>query len=160
MSRLSRDEAAQRLTKTIRAYQAATDALDEITARMMGVNRTDARCWDLIDQHGPLTAGDLARRAALTTGAVTGVLDRLEAKGLIHRRRDEGDRRKVYVELTDEARRRAYAIYGPMGEKGARIFADFTVAEVERITDFLRLATQITEERAGELRGAGPGDQP
>jgi DNA-binding MarR family transcriptional regulator len=152
MSRLSRDEAAQHLTRTIRAYQASTDALDEITARMMGVNRTDSRCWDLIDQHGPITAGELARRAALTTGAVTGVLDRLESKGIIRRRRDEQDRRKVYAEVTEEARRRAWEMYGPMADKGRRVFEGFTVAEIDRIAQFLRLATEITDERAAELR--------
>jgi len=49
---------------------------------------------------GALTMGDLARRVAVTEKTVTGLVDRLERDGLVARRRDEGDRRIIHVDLT------------------------------------------------------------
>src|SRR5436853_3489308 len=81
-----------------RVYQRSVDALDELAAKLMGVNRTDQRVMDLLEQHGRLTAGKLAAGSALTTGAVTGVIDRLAEAGYARRVRDDADRRKVLVE--------------------------------------------------------------
>lgn len=49
------------------------------------------------------TSGRLARRLDLAPNALTPLLDRLEAKGLIARRRDDDDRRRVHVEPTAHA---------------------------------------------------------
>ncbi|OXM62269.1 MULTISPECIES: MarR family transcriptional regulator [Amycolatopsis] len=68
-------------------------------ARQAGLSPTEYRCLRLIVRAGrPLTAGQLAQRAALSTGAVTGVLDRLERAGQVRRTGDPADRRKVLVE--------------------------------------------------------------
>jgi DNA-binding MarR family transcriptional regulator len=68
-------------------------------AGKLGLNVTDTRCFELMSRYsqGPLTAGDLARATGLTTGAVTGILDRLEKAGLVERYRNAIDRRKVFV---------------------------------------------------------------
>src|SRR5438045_2565800 len=68
-------------------------------ADRMGISHSDFECIDIIAQRGKLTAGELAVACGLTTGAVTGVIDRLEAAGLAQRERDIGDRRKVYVSV-------------------------------------------------------------
>ena len=66
---------------------------------VLGLNPTDVRCVDLLDQHGTMTAGALAELAGLSTGAVTFLLDRLERAGFVRRVRDLEDRRRVLVEL-------------------------------------------------------------
>ncbi|MEX0617382.1 MAG: MarR family transcriptional regulator [Pseudohongiellaceae bacterium] len=53
---------------------------------------------------GPITAGGLATRVNLSQGTVTDILNRLEQRGLITRERDEEDRRRVIVDLTDKSR--------------------------------------------------------
>ena len=68
-----------------RAYQTSNDNFDQAIADHLGMNRTDMRCVDLIDQAGGMTAGELARAAGLTTGAVTAVIDRLERAGMARR---------------------------------------------------------------------------
>ncbi len=68
----------------------------EAIARKQGLNATDTRCLDLISRAGDekVTAGDLGKATGLTTGAVTGILDRLEKAGMVQRERDTRDRRK------------------------------------------------------------------
>lgn len=161
MSRRTHAQAVDEMRDVIRAYQAATDALDETAARLLGINRTDARCWDIIDRAGPITAGDLARQAQLTTGAVTGVVDRLEARGFVRRVRDEGDRRKVLVEITDEARTRAYAIYGAFAEHGERELKRWSIDDLDLVIAFLRMSTAMTDRVTTGLRDrTRAGDEP
>jgi len=144
------------LTGEFRAYQRTTDAFDELGAKLLGVNRTDSRCLDLLNQHGRMTAGELATQAELTTGAITGVLDRLERAGHVRRTRDEQDRRRVLVETTRSFDAWAEAVYGPLGEKGRDALRRFSDAELARFIEFLRLARGITEQRAAELREDPP----
>ena len=59
-----------------------------------------------------MTAGELDRESELSTGAITTLLDRLERAGYVRRVRDDVDRRRILVELTDEARHRAWEIWG------------------------------------------------
>jgi DNA-binding MarR family transcriptional regulator len=87
-------------------------------------------CLDIVDYAGPITAGDLAKQSGLTTGAVTAVLDRLERKGYVRRTRDTADRRRVLIEMTDEARQRAMEFYGPLAEAGMKTMEEFTLAQL------------------------------
>ncbi|MBV8735079.1 MAG: MarR family transcriptional regulator, partial [Solirubrobacterales bacterium] len=61
----------QQLGAEIRANQRATDEVDELVVELLGVNRTAGRCLDILEQHGRMSAGQLAKRSGLTTGAVT-----------------------------------------------------------------------------------------
>ncbi|MFC5054741.1 MarR family transcriptional regulator [Saccharothrix xinjiangensis] len=69
-------------------------------AERMGLSPTDGKCLDLAARaEGPVTAGRIAELSGLSTGAVTGVIDRLERAGYVRRVRDPHDRRKVLVEV-------------------------------------------------------------
>ncbi|GAB2957065.1 MarR family transcriptional regulator [Amycolatopsis acidiphila] len=69
-------------------------------AERMGLSGTDHKALDLASRaDGPLTAGRIAQLTGLSTGAVTGVIDRLERAGFVRRVRDTQDRRKVLVEI-------------------------------------------------------------
>jgi DNA-binding MarR family transcriptional regulator len=155
-----REMALDDITDAVRAYQRAVDALDELASRLMGVNRTDARVLDLLEQHGRLTAGEIAAGAGLTSGAVTGVLDRLEKAGYARRVRDQVDRRKVLVEptpLLDAMAREIYYGIWPRAERAMRNYSDDDLRLVAR---FLRDATTITDEHAADLHQTrAEGDQ-
>jgi DNA-binding MarR family transcriptional regulator len=73
------------------------------TYQRLGLGGTDVRFLTLLDIYGPLTPGRLATLTGLTTGSVTGVIDRLERAGYVERRRDDADRRKVRVVPAPEA---------------------------------------------------------
>ncbi|HIY40775.1 MAG TPA: MarR family transcriptional regulator [Candidatus Nocardiopsis merdipullorum] len=67
-----------------------------------GVNPTDFQCCTLLRVLGPSTPGEIADNLRLSTGTVTGVIDRLEARGLVERTRHPDDRRKVAVRLVED----------------------------------------------------------
>src|ERR687897_3534396 len=79
-------------TETIMFHQAVADEL--------GLNITDHKCLDLIHRYGAMPAGRLAELTGLTTGAVTGIIDRLEGAGYVRRTDDPKERRRIIVEPT------------------------------------------------------------
>ncbi|MFD7653677.1 MarR family winged helix-turn-helix transcriptional regulator [Actinosynnema sp. NPDC059797] len=83
-----------------RETSALTVTLHGRVAERMGLSPTDGKCLDLaVRAEGPVTAGRIAELSGLSTGAVTGVIDRLERAGYVRRVRDPHDRRKVLVEV-------------------------------------------------------------
>jgi DNA-binding MarR family transcriptional regulator len=108
----------------------------------------------VIDQRPGLTAGELAAAVGLSPGAVTTALDRLEARGFVTRERDESDRRRVTLKRTPEAGRLAWEAYGPLGELGRPLIETMSDRELAAVIRFLRVGTEINEQRAGEVREA------
>ena len=103
--------------EVIARYRTATNrdvAFDKLAAARLGVSVTDLHCLNIVESRRGLTAGELAVESGLTTGAVTAVVDRLERAGYARRVRDEHDRRKVKVEVTDAFYASAGAIWGPV----------------------------------------------
>ena len=142
-------------------YQNAQDAFDDAASRLLGINRTDQRCMDIIDLNGSITAGQLASEAGLSTGAVTTVLDRMERAGLVRRVRDTQDRRRVLVELTDDARRRAWEIWGPIATEADGYYAGYSEEQLSFLLDFLQRAQEfLARHRARvETMGAVPDEK-
>jgi DNA-binding MarR family transcriptional regulator len=133
------------------------NAFDNVAAMLLGVNRTDLHCLNAIENGGGLTAGQLAEAAGLTSGAVTGVIDRLEQVGYARRVADPTDRRRVKVEVTPAFYARADKIWGPVAaDWEARLAARFTAAELELIIDFLRLTTDIGRRNLERLAEGAP----
>jgi DNA-binding MarR family transcriptional regulator len=151
---MARERLLTELGGTFRAYQRAVDVLDDLAAERMGVNRTDARVIDLLDERGRMTAGEIAEAAGLTSGAVTGVLDRLERAGYARRVRDEEDRRRVLVEPTAVAGELAREIYSGLADKGRETLEEYSDDQIEMFIDVMRKVTGITDDLAEELREA------
>ena len=148
----SRAELLQGLTDAVRANQRATDTIDDLVAQLLGVNRTDGRCLDILDQHGRVSAGELARESGLTSGAVTAVLDRLERAGYVQRVADPSDRRRVLAELTDRAREVGWELFGPLVELAGPVVERYSDQELQLLTEFQRLSREIQERHAELLR--------
>jgi DNA-binding MarR family transcriptional regulator len=137
----------------VRANQRATDVVDDLICQLFGINRTDARCLDILDERGSMSAGDLAQESRLTTGAITGVVDRLERAGLARRVPDPSDRRRVHVELTEKAFKLASEtmvepmrkLYTPMAER-------YSDEQLRLILEFTREGREIQERHAEWLR--------
>lgn len=141
------------LVSEIRAYQRAVDEMDQAAIEALGINRSDGRCLDVLQEREPMTAGALAEELGLTTGAVTTLLDRLEKAGYVRRVRDAGDRRRVLVELTPRARERLGELYGPMAELGRGWLEPYSNEEVAMLTEFFRHGTKINAANAARIRG-------
>jgi DNA-binding MarR family transcriptional regulator len=92
-------------------------------------------------------AGELARRAELTSGAMTSRLDALEKEGLVKRLRDPADRRSVLVELTGKGRQKHEQTMGIQAEKEALLAEALTDREKEQLNGLLRRVMITLEGR-------------
>ena len=154
MSRDSKGELLRQVIHAARRSEAAVDRFDALAAEALGINRTDARCLDIVDNEGgAITAGRLAELSGLTTAAVTTVIDRLEEKGYVRRARDERDRRRVVVEVTDRFRERAEAIWGPLAGEAQKAMARFTADELRSALAWFDLSREVNEQHAERIRG-------
>ncbi|MFD9430622.1 MarR family winged helix-turn-helix transcriptional regulator [Streptomyces sp. NPDC060002] len=123
-------------------------------AQRLGLNVTDLTCFAYVIQAGEnlLTAGDLATRVHVTTGAVTGILNRLERAGYVTRRPDPEDRRRVRVAAIPSAVARAHALYEPYYARLNALFADYSPQEAAVLTDWFTRATTLANTYREELR--------
>ena len=142
----------EELEQAFRASQNASDMVDQAAADLMGVNRTDARCLDILDRLGQITAGRLAEESGLTTGAVTAMIDRLERAGHVRRVRDEVDRRRVLVEVTPRTQRMAEKLYEPLATRWSEVSKNLTDQQLEFLLEFANKGRDINLELAAKLR--------
>jgi DNA-binding MarR family transcriptional regulator len=143
----SRSELAQQLRNEIMGYFGAASDFDERVAKKLKLSRTDVRCLDLIGRLGPLTAGRLAEESGLTTGAVTFILDRLEEAGMVIRRRDTEDRRRVWVEIVPQAQERLADLQRPVADEMRQVAQHFKADELEVVRDFMRQAKEVFQRQ-------------
>lgn len=140
------------LSGEVRASQRATDMSDELVCQILGINRSDARCLDILEQHGRVSAGELADGSGLTSGAITAVIDRLERLCYVQRVADPGDRRRVLVELTDKAREAAIELFAPIAEGAASIAERYTDEQLQLFIDFQRVGRALQDRHIEWLR--------
>ena len=122
-------------------------------AQRVGLGASDSQLLSLLNVHGPLTPGRLAQMTGLTSGTVTGVIDRLERNGFVRRERDATDRRKVVVTPVPEAMTVLGEHYRAHGEQLAAVLATRDAAQLRVIADFL---TDLTDPEAGALVAPPP----
>ena len=152
MSREKKQTLVDELIHLARAHEAANDAFDEVAREKLGINRTDLRCLNIVENNGPMTAGRLAELSGLTTAAVTSVLDRLERAGYARRLRDQQDRRQVMVEVTPLLAERATPIWGPLGEEAQSILARMSAQQLQALIDFYLMGIELNERHIERVR--------
>ncbi len=145
----ARDEAARAAAD----FGAASDAVDDAAATILGVNRTDLRILGLVLEAGALSAAPLADAAGLSPAATSTAIQRLVAAGHLTRTVDEADRRRAVVKVTPRAAELLDRIYGPIGHAGRRELARYSDAELTLITDFLRRGRELQLRQAERIRG-------
>ena len=134
-----RDTAVRALKMHLRHFVVEVIVSNFQATEEVGLNSTDFASLCLLLLHGPTPAGRLAELTGLTTGAVTGLIDRLEQAGLVRREADPGDRRKVIIVPDAERVERDVFPHFPSLQRAATtaFYKDFNIAELEVITAFL-----------------------
>lgn len=145
------------LDREMRRASAQSVLFSNAVAGQLGMNLTDLECLDLLNLNGPVTAGRLAELTGLTTGAVTGLVDRLERVGYVRRERDPNDRRKVIVRVeVEEAGRKIGPLFAPMARAMDDVFAGYGVEEIKLILDFTSKCNEVVREEIARLRNEAP----
>lgn len=132
------------LTEELRNNSTATILFHQAIAAKLGINSTDHKCLDVIMKNQPLTAGQLATLTGLTTGAVTGVLDRLEKVGYIIREQDPEDKRRVNIYMNQEnAEKNIVPLFSSFAAEMNQLLSNYDDKELEFIIDFIRQCNRV-----------------
>lgn len=147
------DQAIERLTTVLRRMGAASALHSQAVAKRVGLAPVDLECLDMILLAGRVTAGQIMEHTKLTSGAVTGLIDRLARKGYVERAADPQDRRKVLVRIVPEAIEPLQKLFAPMAERSAALMRHYSAEDLELIAGFIEKGIALALERAGELDG-------
>lgn len=121
----------------IQQNSTATIMFHQAIATKLGLNPTDHKCLDVIVKNQPITAGQLSELTGLTTGAVTGVLDRLEKVGYVIRVKDPQDKRRVIIQANEEkAEKEIVPVFNTVVDITNEMLAGYSDEELELIYKF------------------------
>jgi DNA-binding MarR family transcriptional regulator len=133
-------------TETIMFHQAVADEL--------GLYITDHKCLDLLHRFGAMPAGRLAELTSLTTGAITGTIDRLEKAGYVKRAIDPKDRRKTIVEPIRHKKleKQIEMIFIPLHERMHKFLSSCSDSELSFLLAAMTKLIEQTREESNRLR--------
>lgn len=136
-----------------RSYSDASILMHEAIARKAGLSGTDHKYLGLIIKNEEMTAGDIAEMTGLTTGAVTGLIDRLEKVKLVKRKADKNDRRKVLiVPNTQKSMELLEPIFEDLQKRTQQLVSSFSKEEMVIIERYFQSATDIMKTVTENLK--------
>lgn len=151
MSRSLKAAATSELLGEARGLSGDFDKLSQAVSERTGLSPTELLGMDLIARSGRIAAGELARELHLTTGAITGLIDRLERAGFARRAADPNDRRRVLVMATAKEKRIG-ELYGPLAGTLRRTIDGYSEDEVATLIDFIRKLRSVVASTAEGVR--------
>src|SRR6201996_6178205 len=126
----------EELEEAMRRSSAQGVLYGQAVANVARISGSDLECLDFLNLEGRVTAGRLAEVTGLTTGAITGVVDRLEQAGLVRRERDESDRRKVFIATIPENIARIGRFYEHLQRAMLKLWETYSEAELRLLLRF------------------------
>lgn len=121
-------------------------------ADFLGLNITDHKCLGFLLEEGPQTAGRLAELTGLTTGAVTGVIDRLEKAGYVRREKDPHDRRRVMIAPEMDSQARMGKLFLSLYESSIEMSSHYTDQELKVVQRFISESSQMMLHETEKLK--------
>jgi DNA-binding MarR family transcriptional regulator len=151
---MKREETIQAISEKFREMSTETIMFHQAVADELGLHITDHKCLDLVHRFGAMPAGRLAELTGLTTGAVTGIIDRLEEAGYVRRANDPKDRRRTIVEPTRNKKleRKIEAIFMPLHERMHKLLSSYSDSELAFLLDATTEFIEQTHEESKKLR--------
>jgi len=162
MSSQSSDRASDRgalladVLREVRRMTAQSVLISQAVSERFGLNSSDLECLDLALLSGGATAGEFAKATGLTTGAITGVIDRLERAGYVRREKDPTDRRKVVVRARAAMTRRIAPLYDSLQREMTALWSRFSDEQLALILDFLTRSCDLAVREIAKLQSARP----
>jgi DNA-binding MarR family transcriptional regulator len=149
---MGRKEIIQKIVDKFREMSLEAVIFHQVLADELGLYITDHKCLDIIHRFGAMPAGRLGEMTGLTTGAITGMIDRLEKAGYVRRINDPKDRRKTIVEpvRNKKLERKIEMIFTPLHERMHRFLSAYSDSE---LTFLLNAMTELIKQTREESKG-------
>ena len=138
------------LERELQLVSALGTVFNERAAAISGINCSDLECLGLIETGRATSAGELAVAAGLSTGAITGVLDRLEQAGYLRREPDPDDRRRIRLVVLERAAE-IRNLFRPLIEDLHRLWSEYDDATLDRVTEVLARSRRVAESHVADL---------
>jgi DNA-binding MarR family transcriptional regulator len=151
---MNRESTIQAINQKFREISTETIMFHQAIADVLGLHITDHKGLDLIYRYGPMPAGKLSELTGLTTGAVTGIIDRLEKAGYVRRVNDPKDRRRIIIELTRNKKleRKLEDIFTPLSVRMHKVLSLYSDNELAFLFNVLTKSLEQSHEELMELR--------
>ena len=151
---MKREEIIEAITKKFREMSTETIMFHQAVADVLGLYITDHKCLDLLYRFGAMPAGKLTELTGLTTGAVTGIIDRLEEAAYVRRTDDPKDRRRTIVEpiRNKKLERKIEVIFSPLHERMYKLLSSYSDSELAFLHDATTEFIDQTLEESKKLR--------
>ena len=146
--------------RLVRRHSIAIVLFHQAVAERLGLGPTDHKCLDMQRERGAMTGSDLAAITDLTTGAITGVVARLERAGYLQREPDPHDRRQQILSPVLERMRDIHHLFGPIRNDVAALLERFDTQELTAIAEFLRGSTDLAYRHVALLRAQATAQTP
>jgi DNA-binding MarR family transcriptional regulator len=151
---MGRKETIQNIVDKFREMSIDAVMFHQALADELGLYITDHKCMDIIHRFGAMPAGRLGEMTGLTTGAITGMIDRLEKAGYVRRTNDPKDRRKTIVEpiRNKKLERKIEMIFTPLHERMHRFLSSYSDSELSFLLDAMTKLIEQTREETKKLQ--------
>lgn len=141
-----------RIRRLSQLYAYTSIQMHEAVGRKAGLSGTDHKYLGFLMEKGQMTAGELSNLTGLTTGAVTGLIDRFEKKKLVKRQFAEDDRRKVIiVPNTKNIMALFVPLYKEFRSKSEKLIESFSNKEIKILEAYFSKAIEIMNETTNNL---------
>jgi DNA-binding MarR family transcriptional regulator len=149
--RSKQDLAGEIVGRLARRHSTAVVLFHHVVAERLGLGPTDHKCLDLLRERGAMAGSDLSAITGLTSGAITGVVARLERAGYLRRQPDPRDGRKQVLRLALE-RSPIQDVIAPLRKDVAALLENFDTDQLTAIAEFLTRTTDLIYRHAALLR--------
>lgn len=151
---LNHEQLLDLLEEQSRELSTRTVIFHHLIGERLGLNSTDHKCLDLIIRsRTPMTASQLAEETSLSTGTITGVVDRLEKAGYVRRKRDKDDRRLVFINvLIDRAMANLSPIFDPIKQASRNLYSKYSDEELAIILDYVINCNNMTQQITANMK--------
>jgi DNA-binding MarR family transcriptional regulator len=143
------------LVQEMPRYISASMRFQIAVADQLGMPLADVHAVGALLELGPAGVRALADVMGMTTGAVTRLVDRLEAGGFVRREPDPTDRRRVVLRVVPERVADIARYYESMGDRWQRQVEAYTDAELRFLVEFLRRGSENARVETAHLRTEG-----
>jgi DNA-binding MarR family transcriptional regulator len=145
-----RSEIIRALDWKLRGFTTSAVLAATSIAQKVGLGANDLKCAEFLVRMGPMSAGKLGDLAGLTTGAITGIVDRLEKAGWAKRGSDPNDRRRVIIYPVPQDTQAVAGLYESYMESLTKLLENYSDAELILITEFIEAMIKINHEQSGQ----------